>query len=169
MIAVRSLLAFLISSASFASVAAQSSAVATGPVSAPVTGPVSVLLSQDPPEARELGIVEAHGTQPVELESLLAEFRARVASLGGDVARIDSFATRYEIVSELYTYDCSMLETHTEMRTVSHTEADGSITYATESVLVTEFVSKTCSEFRSHEEATLTLTGRAFRKERGHR
>jgi len=159
----------MISSASFASVTAQSSAVATRPVSAPITGPVSVLLSQDPQDAREVGIVEAHGTQPVELESLLAEFRARVASLGGDVARIDSFATRYEIVSELYTYDCSMFESHTEMQTVSHTGADGTTTYTTESQLVTEFVSKTCSEVRSHEEATLTLTGRAFRTERGHR
>ena len=143
--------------------------VATAPVSAPPTGPVSVLLSRDPQDARELGIVEAHGTQPVELESLLAEFRARVASLGGDVARIDSFATRYQIVSELYTYDCSSFESHTEMRTVSHTGADGSTNYTTDPELVTEFVWKTCSEFRTHEEATLTLTGRAFRTERGHR
>jgi len=163
MIVVRSFLAFVLSSASFACVTVQSSAVATGPAAAPSTGPVSVLLSHDPQDAEELGIVEAHGSQPVKLESVLARFRESAASLGGDVARIDRFTTRYETVSELYTYDCSTTETRTETRIVSRTEPDGSTSTTTELVPVTETVSKTCSEFRDREVAILTLMGRAFR------
>ena len=144
--------------------AARSSAVATGAPLPSSDRPVSVLLTHDPDDATEIGIVEADGTRPVAtLDSLLAEIRSRASSLGGDVARIDRFATRYEMVTETYQYDCSTTETRMEARTVVQPQADGTTTTSTEWVPVTEFVFRTCTGTREVEVGTLTLTGRAFR------
>jgi hypothetical protein len=148
---------------------AHSSALATGPTTAAPHGVVSVLLSRNPLHADELGIIEAHGTRPgTSLEKILDEFRSRVESLGGDVARVDAFSTRYEIVSEPYTYECGYTETTTETRTESSVGPDGSPTTSTVMVPVTQYVSRTCTGYRSEEVAVLTVTGRAFRSERGH-
>ena len=141
-----------------------SSALPTRSAMAPATEPVAVRLNSDPANAEELGIVEAHGRRPAaSLQQLLTEVTSRAASLGGDVVRIDAFATRYETVTEPYTYDCGTTETHTESRTVTRTGPTGSMTTTTESVPVTRHVQKTCNGVRQVEAATLTLRGRAFR------
>ncbi|MFL5426984.1 MAG: hypothetical protein ACJ783_18360, partial [Myxococcales bacterium] len=120
---------------------------------------MSILLTHDPDDATEVGIVEADGTRPAAtLEGLLAELRRRTASLGGDVARVDRFATRYEMVTETYQYDCSTSQMRMESRTVVQTQADGTTTTSTEWVPVTEYVSKTCTGTREVEVGTLTLT-----------
>lgn len=144
--------------------AVQSSALPTGPRLAPSTAPVAVFVTRDPPDADEIAIVEAHGRRPVAtLEALLGELRSRVAGLGGDRARIDGFATRYEMVTESYTYDCGTTEMRTETRTVSRPGPNGTSTMSTETVSVPRHVSKTCTGTRTVEAAVLTLTGRAFR------
>jgi hypothetical protein len=160
----RRILPSLLLSAACAHPAARSSAVATGVPLPPSDRPVSVLLTRDPQDATEIGIVEADGTRPVAtVDGLVAEIRNRVASLGGDVARIDRFATRYEMVTETYQYDCSTTETRMEARTVTQTQADGTTTTSTEWVPVTESVYRTCTGTREVEVGTLTITGRAFR------
>jgi hypothetical protein len=140
-----------------------SSAFATHPEPSSAA-PVSVLASRDPPGAEELGIVEAHGNRPeATLLEIVAALGARVASLGGDIARVDTFRTSYEMVSQHYTYDCGTTETRTESRSVTRTGSDGRLTVSTESVPVPHHVPKTCTGGREVEAAVLTLTGRAFR------
>jgi hypothetical protein len=164
MITMRRILPSLLLSAACVHAAPRSSAVATVAPLSPSNRPVSVLFTHDPDDATEIGIVEADGKRPLgTLDGLLAEIRSRSASLGGDVARIDRFATRYEMVTETYEYDCSTFETRTEPQTVTSTQADGTTTTSTQWVAVTEFVSKTCTGTRDVEVRTLTLTGRAFR------
>jgi hypothetical protein len=142
----------------------QSSALPTRPGLAPSSAPVVVFTTRDPPGAEEVAIVEAHGRRPVAtLEALLAEFQGRVAAVGGDRARVDGFATRYEMVTESYTYECGTTEHRTETRTVSRPGPNGTSTMSTESVTVPHHVSKTCTGTRTVEAAVLTLTGRAFR------
>jgi len=164
MTTMRRILPSLLLSAACVHAAARSSAVATGAPLPSSDRPVSVLLTHDPDDATEIGIVEADGRRPVAtLDSLLAEIRSRAASLGGDVARIDRFATRYEMVTETYQYDCSTTETRMEPRTVVQTHADGTTTTFTEWIPVPQLVSRTCTGTRQVEVGTLTLTGRAFR------
>jgi hypothetical protein len=142
---------------------------------------VPVTLTRDPPGAVEVAVVEVHGpiashvlhttsghhagstAAPVTLAGLVAEFRRRVAEVGGDHARIDRFATRYETISDTYTYDCSTTETTFETRTTWRTDSQGRSQPQTESVPVTKREPKTCTGTRQVEVATLALTGRALR------
>jgi len=127
-----------------------------------------VRFTQEPTDAEELGIVEAHGSRPAAtLEQVVAELRARVAALGGNLARVDEFATRYEMVSENYTYDCGTTETRQEPRTSVQPGPNGTTTTVTEYVSVTHHEPKTCTGVRQVEAATLTLRGRAFRAQKG--
>ncbi len=143
-----------------------SSADLTGPPAPPSTAPgaVRVAFTRDPSGAEELGIVEAHGRRPgATLDALVEELRSRVATVGGDVARVDAFATTYENVTEAYTYDCGTTRTTSEPRTVSRSGPDGRMTTQTEMTTVTKHEPKTCTGYRQVEVAVLTLTGRAFR------
>jgi len=141
-----------------------SSVVRTGSAT-PLTGQaVAVRLTREPVDADELGIVEAHGARPAAtLEQILTEFTRRVAALGGDVARVDAFATRYETVTESYTYECGTNVTHDEARMVTQTNPDGTTTTTWRHEPVTRYESKTCTGEREIEVATLTMRGRAFR------
>ena len=148
----------------------QSSAFVTGRPLPPSTGPVEVSATRDPPGAEVLGVVEVHGRPPTAtLESLVTEFCRGVASVGGDYGRIDSFATRHEMVTERYDYECGTTETEYQTQTVSGMGPDGSPTFTTQTVPVTKYVSKTCTGERQVEVATQTLVGRAFRTSRGDR
>jgi hypothetical protein len=150
--------------------AVQSSAYATGRTGAPSLDPVEIGATRAPSDAEELGLVEAHASPSAgTLQALVAEFRERVASLGGDYGRIDSMATRYELVAERYDYECGGTETVMETQTTSRTGADGVPVLETESVPVTRYVSRTCTGERMVEAATLTLVGRAFRRAGGTR
>jgi hypothetical protein len=142
--------------------------VPTSALVPPTRGPVAVRLTQEPIDAEELGIVEAHGRRPAAtLQQVLAELTGRVAALGGDIARVDAFATRYEMLSENYTYDCGTTETRQEPRTVTRSGPNGTMTTATEYVTVTQHEPKTCNGVRQVEAGTLTIRGRAFRARRG--
>ena len=179
------------------------------PASASATDAVSVVavrLTNDPADAAEIAVVEAHapawfGTgRDVSsgkiasgprggptLQALVEELKRRTASVGGDVARVDTFATKYDVVRESYSYDCSetktemVTKTTTEPRTKTRTDCTpassfgGSIgggcrtTTDTEWVTVTKTepetkrVQKTCTGLRDVEAGVITLTGRAFR------
>jgi hypothetical protein len=151
-----------------AAVHVHSSAHATGRALPPSSGAVLVTATSSPPGAEELGIVEVHGRLAVAtLEQLVGEFRGRVALLGGDRGRIDALSTRYQWVTEEYTYDCSTTEIVFETRSVTRVGADGSTTTSSETVPVTKTVSKTCTGERQVEVATTTLVGRAFLTKRG--
>lgn len=147
----------------------ESSAHVTGRTLPPSSEPVEVgATSSPPPGAEELGIVEVHGRLAVAtLEQLVAEFRGRVAKLGGDRGQVDALSTRYEWVTEEYTYDCSTTETVVETHLVTHVGPDGSVTTSFETVPVTNTVSKTCTGDRQVEVATMALVGRAFLTKRG--
>jgi hypothetical protein len=148
--------------------AVQSSALATGRAAAPSPAPVEIGATRAPPGAEELGLVEAHASpSAATLEALVAEFRVRVASLGGDYGLVDGMTTRYELVAERYDYECGMTETVLETQTVSRIAADGSPVLETRSVPVTTYVSRTCTGERQVEVGTLTLVGRAFRRAGG--
>jgi len=150
------------------STAVGASAVRTTSTARPVPGPVAVRLTSDPPGAEQLGIVEAHGRRPTAtLEEVLAQFLGEVSALGGDVARVDSFPTRYEMVTESYTYDCGTTQTRQEPQMVTTFDANGRPTTTTQWVTVTEHVAQTCTGYRRLEAATLTVQGRAFRTRKG--
>jgi hypothetical protein len=150
------------------STAVGASAVRTTSSAPPVTGPVAMRLTSDPPAAEQLGIVEAHGRRPAAtLQEVLAQLAGQVAALGGDVARIDAFPTRYEMVDESYTYDCGTTQTRQEPQMVTTFDANGTPTTTTQWVTVTEYVAQTCTGVRQVEVATLTVQGRAFRTRKG--
>jgi hypothetical protein len=155
---------------------------------APSAGPpvaaaaVAVRFTRDPAGAEELGVVEAHGAvgygsgrdvsrgktvssprSGASLQAIVDELKKRVASVGGDVARVDAIATRYEMVRESYTYDCGTTTTTSEPRTVTRTGPDGRMTTQTEMQTVTKHDPRTCTGWRDVEAGVLTLTGRAFR------
>jgi hypothetical protein len=145
-----------------------SSAVVTHPAPARSASTVSISATRDPAGAQEIGIVEAHGRRPqATAEALVAEFRSRVAMLGGDFGRIDDFATRHELRTESRDYECGGFETQMQTQSVVATGPDGSTAVTTEAVPVTTYVAKTCTEERQVEDATLTLVGRAFRTAKG--
>jgi hypothetical protein len=157
------LLSFAISCGS-AQRSVRSSGFSTSRAVAPSSVLVRVSATRDPAKAQELGVAEAHGTVPAAtLDALISEFRARVASMGGDYGRIDTLGTRHEMVTETYTFDCSTTETVFETRSVSRVNPDGSVSFTTEAVPVTQTVSKTCTEERQVEVATMSVVGRAFR------
>jgi hypothetical protein len=67
----------------------RASSIATSGEALPYNrGTVTVRALTDPPNARELGAVEASGEE--SLDALVAAFVEQVRSLGGNVARIDS-------------------------------------------------------------------------------
>jgi len=112
-----------------------SSAYASGPRLAPSSAPVLLSATRDPSGAGALGVVEAHGDRRSASLAMIGDaFRSSVASLGGDAGRIDSFVTRWEIVTEAYTYACGGPKTP-----------------------------MTCTGSRQVEVPTFTLTGRAFK------
>ncbi len=150
----------------------QSSALRTesAPVAVPARAdpaaapPVKVLLTHDPGGEAEIGVVEAHGRRPVAtLEDLVAELRRRTLELGGDRVRVDAMGSRFELVTETYTYDCGTTTTDMQTRTVMGTDAQGHMTSRTETVPVTRHQPRTCTGSRQVEAETMTLTGRAFR------
>ena len=141
-----------------------SSAFVQGTAPAVPAAQVRVVGVGQPAGAQELGIVEANGGRPgVPLDAVVAELRSRAASIGADLVRLDGFATKYEMVTEQYTYDCGHTETVMETRTVTRTGFNGQLETAIETVPSTKWVSKTCTGTRQVEVARLTLTGRAFR------
>jgi len=142
----------------------QSSALPTGPALQPSFATVQISATRDPAQGTEIGVAEAHGYLGVaSLDALIAEFRSRVASMGGDYGRIDSVATKGEMRLETVSYECGGFETTTETTTVMQLNPDGSMTPSTDTATVNHYVSKTCTEDRWVEVFTLTVLGRAFR------
>jgi len=128
---------------------AASSGVSTSAPQAPSSTPVTLSATRDPDNGQQVGLVEAHGQRPpATLGAVATEFCSRVAQLGGDYGRIDSLGTRFEIVTESYTYDCG-----TTM--IVGTSADGAP--------ITAYMPQSCTGYYDVEVGTLTLTGRAFR------
>ena len=128
--------------------------------------PVEISATRDPSMAKELGLAEAHGRMPAAtLEAVISEFRSRVASMGGNYGRIDTLATKDEVIQEQYSYECGYTVTSTETRTVTQVNPDGSTSFTTENVPVTQYVSQTCNGVRDVEVVTLSVVGRAFRME----
>ena len=126
-----------------------SSAVSTAAARPPSTAAVTLSATRDPDHGDELGLVEAHGQPPaVTLTAIAREFSARVAKLGADYGRIDSFDTRFEIVTNTYTYECGTTIT-------TGSSPDGAP--------MTTYIPQTCTGQTEVEVGTLTLTGRAFR------
>ncbi len=79
----------------------------TGPLRyAPNQGPLWVSAVRLPMGANEVGVVEASGTATIE--ELMREFTHRAAMLGGNFAKVDRIATRFEMVtqSQSYSYAC---------------------------------------------------------------
>jgi hypothetical protein len=67
---------------------------------------VQVRATTVPEGARELGLVEANGLGAAELPDIVAEFRQRVAVLGGNYAKVDRIASKFEMQTQMYTYTC---------------------------------------------------------------
>lgn len=92
---VRLLVAVAVVCLSAACTSTRSSAAPTATLHrAPHRGAVTVSLTRDPPGGVELGRVEASTLGTVD--ELIPEFVERVASLGGNYARIDELGTRFE-------------------------------------------------------------------------
>lgn len=141
----------------------RSSALASEAPRAPSVAPVTISATGEPLGARQIGIVEVTGQRPgATLNALVDEFRARVASMGGDYGRIDSIATRRETSVERHEYDCSTDEVEVQTQVEWSTGPDGTPTANVVSVPVSRHVFKTCTEERPIEVATTTLLGRAF-------
>ncbi|MBX3229344.1 MAG: hypothetical protein KIT84_18010 [Labilithrix sp.] len=91
------------------------SAVRTGPVQlGAYSGPVAIYATgRPPPDAVDLGVVEVHAMQQeATVETLLPQFLARVAAIGGNVAVIEGTRARFELAGrmhvEQYYYTCSL-------------------------------------------------------------
>jgi hypothetical protein len=85
-----------------------SSAVPTSPGQAPISlRPVMLSSLTVPPNARELGVVQAHSDQ-ADISRLMPEFVSRVAGLGGNFGKIDDITTSYEMrsVTSTQSYSC---------------------------------------------------------------
>lgn len=113
------------------------SSVSTGGArTARYLGKVKIVALTEPVGAAQLGVVEAHGSRPIDEVAL--ELEKQVADLGGNVAKVDSVKTKFEMVTqtESYTYSCgSKGQTCTGTRTVQR------------------------------EVSTVSMVGRAFKKE----
>jgi len=143
---------------------ARSSAIRTASAVPGGRQPVAVQFTQEPAVADELGLVEAQARMPpARLEQVLADLTGRVAARGGNIARVDAFATRYETAKESYTYDCGTTETRMEPRSVRRPGTNRSMATITEVVPVSYHQPKTCNGVRLVETATLTFRARAFR------
>lgn len=115
----------------------RSVAVPTGDVRhTPYRGHVTVSATRDPVGGTEIGAVEATGGATIE--DVIPELVARVAQLGGNYARIDHIATRYQWVSQpvMQSYQCGTFRFPS---------------YCQRTVMQTQEI------------ATLRATGRAFR------
>ena len=115
-----------------------SSAVATGGARyAEASAPARITVLREP-DGAEIGIVEAKGNAPID--EIAEEFSERAAKLGANIAKVDSFRTKFELVTrtETYTYSCG-----------------------------TPQAPRTCSGTRvvTVEVATTSMVGRAFREE----
>lgn len=93
----------------------QASAIRTGGEYAPAyTGAVAVYASgKVPAGARDLGVVEVHGSQSdAEVGVLFPAFIKKVAAIGGNTAIVDGVTGRFEVVTRPYTesfyYPCGM-------------------------------------------------------------
>jgi hypothetical protein len=85
---------------------ARSSGVATASVHAVVTGPVRVChLFEAPAGSEDMGVIEAHGSF-LPIDAIATEFAQRARLQGGNVARIERMKTKYEWVTQTYTYTC---------------------------------------------------------------
>ncbi len=91
------------------------SAIRTGPVQLPeYTGPVAIYSTgQAPPGAVDLGVVEVHAAQQeATVSTLMPQFVAKVAQIGGNVAVVDGVRARFELVGrshvETFYYTCNM-------------------------------------------------------------
>lgn len=91
------------------------SAIRTGPVQMPAySGPVAIYSTGvPPPGAVDLGVVEVHAAQQeATIDTLLPQFVAKVAQIGGNVALIEGVRARFEVVGrthvETYYYTCGM-------------------------------------------------------------
>src|SRR5689334_25416686 len=81
------------------------SAIRTGPVQLPAySGPVAIYSTGTPPPgAVDLGVVEVHAAQQeATVDTLLPQFVAKVAQIGGDVAVIDGIRARYEMMGRTH-------------------------------------------------------------------
>ncbi len=91
------------------------SAIRTGPVQMPAySGPVAIYSTGvPPPNAVDLGVVEVHAAQEEgRVDTLLPQFVAKVASIGGNVAVVEGVRARFEIYGrthvETFYYTCGM-------------------------------------------------------------
>ena len=91
------------------------SAIRTGPVQMPeYTGPVAIYSTgQAPPGAVDLGVVEVHAAQQEgTVGTLMPQFVAKVAQIGGNVAVVDGVRARFELIGrshvETFYYTCNM-------------------------------------------------------------
>lgn len=84
-----------------------SSAVATAPGLAVPGRPVMLSSLHVPPNARELGIVQAHSNQ-TDIQRIVPEFVGQVAALGGNYGKIDDVTTTYQMrtTTSLQSYSC---------------------------------------------------------------
>lgn len=89
------------------------SAIRTGPVQLPAySGPVAIYpTGTPPPGAVDLGVVEVHAMQQeATVDTLLPQFVAKVAQIGGNVAVIEGIRARFEMMGrthvETFYYTC---------------------------------------------------------------
>lgn len=89
------------------------SAIRTGPVQLPAySGPVAIYpTGTPPPGAVDLGVVEVHAMQQeATVDTLLPQFVAKVAQIGGNVAVIEGVRARFEMMGrthvETFYYTC---------------------------------------------------------------
>jgi hypothetical protein len=112
----------------------ESSAVVLSPVSGRHAGPIILRATDVPPGAKQVASVEANGTGAT-LSKIMNEFTQKVASVGGDFGKIDSIRTKFDMITTTQTY----------------TYTCGSATC-------------TGTNTSTHEVATTTVVGRAFRQ-----
>lgn len=91
------------------------SAIRTGSVQLPsYTGPVAIYaLGKPPAGAVDLGVVEVHAAQQeATVDTLLPQFVAKVAQIGGNVAVIEGTRARFELAGrmhiETFYYPCAL-------------------------------------------------------------
>ena len=105
------------------------SAIRTGPVSMPsYSGAVAIYSNgKAPPGAVDLGVVEVHATQQEgTVDTLLPQFVAKAAQIGGNVAVIDGVRARFEVLGraqvETFYYTCNFGSTCSGTRVYSANE-----------------------------------------------
>jgi hypothetical protein len=91
------------------------SAIRTGPVHLPAySGPVAIYpMGVAPPGAVDLGVVEVHAyQQEATVDTLLPQFVAKVAQIGGNVALIEGIRARFDLAGrthvETFYYTCNL-------------------------------------------------------------